>query len=250
MSLPWFRMYHRMVDDEKLRLLAFEDRWHFVALCCLKADGLLDEPCSDLRSRKIAVKLGVQVRELEEIGRRLSEVGLVDETLSPLAWDELQKPSDSSTERSRKHREKARETNAMGKRNADATLQKRSRNALDTDTDRDTDKEREEPKGSSASGDAPPTVDEVVEAWNETAAKHGLAQIRKLTDIRRKKVQAQLRRFGLSDWQAVFAKISQSPFLLGQTGDWRCDFDFILSENNFVKILEGKYDRQSTDARR
>lgn len=104
-ALPWFRLYHRMVDDEKLRLLAFEDRWHFVAFCCLKGSGLLDEPSDDLRDRKIAVKLGVQVRELEEIGRRLSEVGLIDENLCPVAWDELQKRGDSSAERVQRYRE-------------------------------------------------------------------------------------------------------------------------------------------------
>ena len=41
-KLPWFRTYTRMVDDDKLKLLAFEDRWHFVALLCLKGEGLLD----------------------------------------------------------------------------------------------------------------------------------------------------------------------------------------------------------------
>lgn len=42
-KLPWFRTYIRMVDDDKLKLLAFEDRWHFVALLCLKGEGLLDK---------------------------------------------------------------------------------------------------------------------------------------------------------------------------------------------------------------
>ena len=105
---PWFRLYHRIIDDEKIRLLAFEDRWHFVAICCLKADGLLDEPESSLKDRKIAVKLGVQSRELDEIKRRLFEIGLVDEDMQPCAWDELQYKSDSSTERVRKFREKTR----------------------------------------------------------------------------------------------------------------------------------------------
>lgn len=140
-ALPWFRMYHRMVDDEKLRLLAFEDRWHFVALCCLKADGLLDEPETDLRSRKIAVKLGVQVRELEEIGRRLSEVGLVNGGLHPLKWDELQYRSDSSAERVRKFREKQKAATAKPDGNVTVTPQ-------DTETDADT--KQDEPKGSKA----------------------------------------------------------------------------------------------------
>lgn len=95
------------------------------------------------------------------------------------------------------------------------------------------------------------SVDEVLEGWNEIAAVHGLAQVRKLTDQRRRKVQAQAKRFSVPDWQAVFARISQSPFLKGDNRQgWRCDFDFILSENNFVKILEGKYDRQPPDSRR
>jgi 5-methylcytosine-specific restriction endonuclease McrA len=104
-ALPWFRLYHRIIDDEKLRLLAFEDRWHFVALCCLKADGLLDEAESDLRQRKIAVKMGIQVRELEEVARRLAEVGLIDAKMNPVAWDELQQRSDSSSERVKRHRQ-------------------------------------------------------------------------------------------------------------------------------------------------
>lgn len=105
-KMQWFRLYGRIIDDDRLRLLAFEDRWHFVALCCLKLDGLLDEPDSDLKTRRIAVKMGVQLRELEELGRRLREVGLVDEALNPVAWDDLQFKSENSAERVRKYREK------------------------------------------------------------------------------------------------------------------------------------------------
>ena len=105
-KMQWFRLYSRIIDDEKLRLLAFEDRWHFVALCCLKSDGLLDEPDTDLRTRRIAVKLGVQVRELDEISRRLREVELIDEGMNPLAWDELQYKSDKSTDRVKAFRER------------------------------------------------------------------------------------------------------------------------------------------------
>lgn len=78
-QLPKFRAYTRMVDGDKLKLLTFEDRWHFVVLLCLKGEGLLDKgdgPC--LLMRKVAVQLGLDVRSLEEGGRRLIEVGLID----------------------------------------------------------------------------------------------------------------------------------------------------------------------------
>ena len=104
--LLWFRMWSEAVDDEKLRLLAFEDRWHFIALLCCKAQGLLDNP-GDLMRRKVAVKLGLQLRELEEVSRRLSEVELIDqETLQPNAWEARQRPSDRSAERTREWRER------------------------------------------------------------------------------------------------------------------------------------------------
>lgn len=126
-KLPWFRAYTEMVDDEKLRLLAFEDRWHFVALLCLKGQGVLDESDA-LLFRKVAVKLGVDMRTLEEVARRLAEVGLIDEkTLQPLAWENRQYKSDSSAERTRAYRERM-------KRHRDVTVTVQ-------DTDTDTDKE-------------------------------------------------------------------------------------------------------------
>ena len=76
--LPWFRAYTEMMDDEKLRLLAFEDRWHFVAILCLKFDGLLDkEQNHSLLSRKVALKMGLTIDELADVMKRLEAVGLV-----------------------------------------------------------------------------------------------------------------------------------------------------------------------------
>ena len=91
----WFRLYAEAVDDEKLRLLAFEDRWHFVAILCCKAQGLLEGEDADLRMRKVCVKLGLDERELGEVVRRLAAVGLIErETYAPLAWDHRQFRSD------------------------------------------------------------------------------------------------------------------------------------------------------------
>jgi len=85
-ALPWFRMYHEALDDEKLGLLAFEDRWHFVALLCLKCRGVLDsEPDFEMLQRKVSLKMGLAIRELDEVIDKLASVGLVDsKTLQPV----------------------------------------------------------------------------------------------------------------------------------------------------------------------
>lgn len=136
-KLPWFRLYSRMIDDDRLRLLAFEDRWHFVALCCLKSEGVLDDENVDLRMRRVAVKMGLQVRDLEEVKRRLSEVGLIDENMCPSSWDDLQYKSDTSSDRVKKYREKTKASKAKRPCNVSVTAQ-------DTDTDTDTEKKKKD----------------------------------------------------------------------------------------------------------
>jgi hypothetical protein len=153
MPNPWFRLYSEIIDDEKLLLLAFQDRWHFVALLALKNRGVLDENEGEMLHRKLCVKLGLHKAELEELGKRLSDVGLIDRaTFQPLAWDDRQFRSDGSTERVRKYRERM-------KRFSNVTV-----TAQDTDTDTDTEKKR---ASKPASRFRPPSLDEVRQYCSE-----------------------------------------------------------------------------------
>jgi hypothetical protein len=142
-NLPWLRLYTEIIDDEKLGLLAFEDRWHFIAILCLKGKGVLDsEPDAEMLHRKAALKMGIAVAELEKVLMRLSRMGLVDkDTLQPRAWDARQMQSDSSADRVRAFRERTKQAKRPG--NVSVTAQ-------ELDTDKDLEKEREEDKGKRA----------------------------------------------------------------------------------------------------
>lgn len=228
--MHWFRLYNHMVDDEKLRLLAFEDRWHFVALCCLCSDGLLSEPDCELRTRKIAVKLGVQVRELDEITRRLREVGLIDESMAPCAWDELQYRSDISTNRVKKYREKQRRNGVKRCETVSVTAQE-----IELESE-------ESPSGDRPSGDGL-TSDHVFEGYQKLAAELGLTVPRDFTPERRQLVRGRVAQYSLEDFQTVFAKCRDSPFLRGDKGRTPLAFDWVMKKCNFQKVLEGNYDR-------
>jgi hypothetical protein len=106
MTLPWFRLYGETVDDAKLRLLAFEDRWHYIAILCCKSQGILDDTKLEMLDRMVAAKLGLAARELDEVRRRLKDVDLIGHDWQPHGWDRRQYVSDTSTERTRKYREK------------------------------------------------------------------------------------------------------------------------------------------------
>jgi hypothetical protein len=101
-------MWAEAVDDEKLRLLAFEDRWHFVAMLCLKCKGVLNEKDPQVLHRKIAIKLGLDLLETETVMKRLVTVGLLNSRLQPVNWTKRQFKSDSSTYRVQQFRKRQR----------------------------------------------------------------------------------------------------------------------------------------------
>lgn len=104
--LTWFRVYAEAVDDAKLRQLSFDDRWHFVAMLCLKAQGILDIRDDQQRKAAMTVKLGLDSVELETVMKRLVTVGLIDKAWKITNWSKRQFISDSSTSRVRAFRKR------------------------------------------------------------------------------------------------------------------------------------------------
>ena len=84
MRTEWIKVRSDLIDRADIRLLDAADRWNYVALLCCKAQGVLDDP-GDLMMRKIAVKLELDLHELEEALARLVWAGLVQEdTYQPI----------------------------------------------------------------------------------------------------------------------------------------------------------------------
>lgn len=68
-----------------------------------------------------------------------------------------------------------------------------------------------------------------------------LPSIKKLTDKRTKAIVKLYSNYSEDDIKQVFINISKSDFLQGKCGGFRADLDWICNENNFIKILEGRY---------
>ena len=247
--MQWFRAYSRMVDDDKVRLLAFEDRWHFVALLCCKCQGLLDEP-GPLMRRKVAVKLGLDQRELDEVVRRISEVGLISaRTLQPTAWDKLQFVSDidpTRNERQRRFRDKAKRTgNAL--HNGPVT-----RTEAETEAEAETEKDLAPTAHSHFASQKRPAVpvQAIIDAYHELLPM--CPRVLKLTETRRRQIEARWRAGDLPDvetWRDYFAFCAQSKFLTGLAPagpgqrPFLADLEWLSREGNYAKVYERKYHR-------
>lgn len=232
----WFRLYDEMLDDPKAQRLPPQDFKIWINLLCLASrnDGKL--PCiSD-----IAFALRISENDAVTVVERLHIAGLIDKRnggpdgfrYSPHGWDKRQYKSDNSADRVKKHREK---------RNGECNV---SCNVTETPPDTETDTDTETDKKDMSSDDDRVSVKDIVEAWNELAEAKGLAKVVKITDTRRKQIQARIKEYEPDDWSKALTAIYKSKFLCGENDrGWKADFDFLLQPKSFVKLVEGAYDR-------
>jgi hypothetical protein len=235
----WYRAYEGTVTDAKLAesaLVAEVSRsvsiaaWH----CILESAACVNNCGSyDTSPRRVAVILCEPPSKIEGLFAAFVEMGLIVEG-SVKAWKKRQFESDSSTERSRKHRQ--------NRGNGNATLQEQEATPPEAETDTET--ESKSSDDDTASGDAPKLVPEhVFEGYQTLAAEIGLSVPRDFTPERRQLVRGRVTQYSLDDFQTVFAKCRDSPFLRGDKGRTPLTFDWLMKKGNFQKTLEGNYDR-------
>ena len=82
---------------------------------------------------------------------------------------------------------------------------------------------------------------EIVDKYNEICKS--FPKVMKLTDARKKSIKARLDTYSKEEIIKVFEKAEQSKFLKGANNrNWKADFDWLMSDRNMAKVLEGKYD--------
>ncbi len=130
-SLPWFRFYHDWLTNPRVRLLSFDDRAHYVDVLCLRAAGQLGQfkGDTDMQLMFVAKALELSISHADECRHRLMRVGLIHEDWEPVGWDKRQQRSDSSTERTRRYRERKKAGESMASN--DVTVVKRHSDGIE-----------------------------------------------------------------------------------------------------------------------
>jgi len=96
------------------------------------------------------------------------------------------------------------------------------------------------------------TRDSVEVPFEETKKLHNticvsLPKVRGMTEKRKKALKARWIKYKkIEVFEAVFKLAEKSDFLSGRNGKWtNCGFDWLINENNMVKVLEGNYNNKS-----
>lgn len=245
MSLPWFRVYADFMTDWRIEALAFEDQRHFVFILCAKCAGYLDQnyPNPAIRDRSIGRRLGLQGEALENAKARLLEVGLIDGSWQPKAWEKRQAHSDNSKDRVRKFRE----NKEKNKQTVTVTVGNGECNGIEREGDID---KISVPNGTvGESPRLPPCpYDEILEIYQKTLPT--LGRVVRLTPSRKQQIRARWNEGNqdLDGWRQFFEHVSQSDFLMGRTKPrsdssvpFQADLEWLTKAGNWIKVIEGKY---------
>lgn len=90
----------------------------------------------------------------------------------------------------------------------------------------------------------------VQKLFNEILGEHGIAQVYKLTDQRKRLILKCAKEFNHTtedDWVRLFEFITESDFLMGRNerganhANWKLTFDWLFKPSNFVKVIEDQY---------
>lgn len=80
----------------------------------------------------------------------------------------------------------------------------------------------------------------VVDSYNSLCKS--FPKVTKLSERRRKAIKARLKEYSLAELEKAFALAEESEFLKGANNrNWMASFDWIISDSNLPKVLEGKY---------
>ena len=72
-------------------------------------------------------------------------------------------------------------------------------------------------------------------------------KVQSISSKRRKSINARLKTYSIEQFKAMFEKAESSSFLKGLNNrDWSATFDWLISDSNFAKVLDGNYDDKIT----
>ena len=219
----WFKLLCLAGTENKNGMITFSDRIHYT-------DKML---ATVFRRKESTVSLAL--RTFEEFGM----IEILDGIITIPNWDKHQniKGLERIRESGRKRVQAYREREKLKISECNVTETKCNGIEKNREEENRKEKNREEENKE----DDRLTVYEVMILFNSICASY--PQVKSFSEARKKAVKARQKQYSDDQIQTVFEKAEASHFLKGGNGrDWSADFDWLMKDANFAKVLDGNYD--------
>lgn len=85
--------------------------------------------------------------------------------------------------------------------------------------------------------------EQIKDLYNETCVS--LPRLTVLSDKRKQAIRARFNTYTIDQFKELFAKAQESSFLKGGNDrNWSANFDWLMKDANFAKVLDGNYDNR------
>ena len=93
------------------------------------------------------------------------------------------------------------------------------------------------------------TYQSVIDLYHQICKSY--PHLRKPSTSRQNRINARLKNYCFDDFKLLFEKAEASEFLRGNNDrKWSATFDWLMNENNMLKVLEGNYDNKSSESKK
>lgn len=131
--------------------------------------------------------------------------------------------------RVRKARQRERAKNLIEDKNSETTVTVAQCHVIEKDKEKDKDNNI--------------CYQDIINRYNSICTS--FSKVKALSDARKKTIKARLNTYSTEELQTVFEKAEASDFLKGKNNrNWMANFDWMLKDANFAKILDGNYDNK------
>ena len=286
MSMEWYRAYHGMPYDTKLRVIARRTSQPMAVVvaiwtCMLDAASQHDpRGFIKIDPEEVAVVQDLELQVVEAVLQAFHDKGMIDENNHLTAWDKRQHTT--STERSRKHRDTKQQDATSGntaQQSATAGNTQQRKNAPDTDADYRTDTDSEAESEADSKKDSKQkkkrTRAEKKEREKEKQQIGGKNILQEMLDIWNEEVQSKLTNShkailtpkrkelltvrwiedfaeDIKAWRYFCEIIGKSDFCLGRIEgkNWTIDLSWAIESSEHVASLREASPEESTQRHR
>lgn len=177
-------------------------------------------------------------------------IEIVDDFICLSAWEKWQSTDKLSElkeyNRIKKRESRARKRKEMSKEVIDMSMTCQPCQCTDIDKDKDIDKEKDNKLIVSKDTICQTDVRRVIEEWNKLQ-EVGINPIRdiKPSSKRCQLLKGRIREYGIDEVLNAINNVRKSDFLRGENNrGWMITFDWFVKPNNFMKVLEGNYNKE------
>lgn len=258
-DVKWVKLYVDMFDNRKIKMLKNMPEGKSILLIWIQLivlAGQINDNGAIYFTKEIPYTdemLAVAFDEKLEIVRmslqmfkKFQMIDILEDVIYLSNWEKYQSSEkllqiqEQNRERVARFRQKQKQLAS----NVTVTLQDTLRNGIEQDKEIEQELEKEKKENSKTTSLSVQTDIEAIKTyWNTYSF---LDDITAITELRAKTLKARIKEYGLDAIYKAIDNVGKSAFLRGQNDrGWMADFNWVFKPNNFIKVLEGSYNKES-----